>query len=132
MLFSDRLRPFREDYGEDDPVLDLLVTARGEWARVQTSVRTFNGDGLCTFLFSAAEDFRGWAGARTWHSIERQLTLSAEHRSGGHVHLTWGVHGRPPYGRWDFATTTVHAAGEEMRKLASDFREFFTAEIEQP
>ncbi|MFD8110206.1 DUF6228 family protein [Streptomyces microflavus] len=76
-----------ELYGED-PTLDFLVKARGQWVSIETLVRTWDGDGLDTFLSSLAEDFRGWEGARNWRSLERDLTISAEHRPGGYVHLT--------------------------------------------
>ncbi|MFV0131807.1 DUF6228 family protein [Streptomyces sp. HMX87] len=57
---------------------------------------------------------------RTWHSLCYDLTLSAEHRPGGHVQRAWGIHNRAPSGQWHFETTTVHAAGEDMRSLARD------------
>ncbi|MFE8993882.1 DUF6228 family protein [Streptomyces collinus] len=78
------------------------------------------GDGLGVFLTSLAEDFRGWKGVRTWHSLGCDLTLSAEHRHGGHVQLMWGIHDRAPSEEWHFPTTTVHAAGEDMRNLAAE------------
>jgi hypothetical protein len=117
LLLSEPLRPY-----DDDPTLDFLVRARGQWVSVETSVRTWGGDGLDSFLSSLAEDFRGWEGARTWHSLEHDLTISAEHHSGGHVHLTWGIHDRPPFEEWHFEATTVHAAGEDMRNLAAEVR----------
>ena len=122
LLFSERARPF----GSDDPTLDFLVKARGQWVSTETLVRTWGGDGLAPFLSSLAEDFRGWDGPRTWHSLEHDLTISAEHRPGGYVHLTWGIHDRPPSQEWHFETTTVHAAGEEMRDLAGEFHTFLT------
>ncbi|MFE4416546.1 DUF6228 family protein [Streptomyces sp. NPDC056821] len=118
------LAPTRPD---DDPLLDFLVRARGEWVRVKTLVRTYDGDGLDDFLSSLAEDFRGWDGARTWRSLERDLTLSAEHHPGGYVHLTWGIHDRPPSEEWHFETTTVHQAGEDMRNLAADISSFLAS-----
>ncbi|MFB6963234.1 DUF6228 family protein [Streptomyces sp. NPDC056309] len=45
-------------------------------------METWDGDGHDTFLASLAEGFRGWEGARTWHSVCYDLTLSAEHRPG--------------------------------------------------
>ncbi|MFD8144038.1 DUF6228 family protein [Streptomyces sp. NPDC059708] len=122
LLFEETARPYA-----DDPTLDFLVKARGRWVSVETLVRTWDGDGLDAFLSSLAEDFRGWEGARTWRSLERDLTLSAEHHTGGHVHLTWGIHDRPPSEAWHFETTTVHAAGEDMRTLADDIHTFLTA-----
>jgi hypothetical protein len=115
LLLSQPTRPF-----EDEPTLDFLIRACGPWGNVETSVQTWDGDGLATFLTSLAEDFRGWEGVRTWHSLCYDLTISAEHRPGGHVQLTWGIHDRAPSEEWHFATTTVHAAGEDMRNLAAE------------
>nr|WP_315903756.1 DUF6228 family protein [Streptomyces rhizosphaerihabitans] len=67
---------------------------------------------------------------RAWRSLERDLTISAEHRPGGYVHLTWGIHDRPASEEWHFETTTVHAAGEEMRNLAAELHTFLTSTIE--
>ncbi|WP_218018471.1 DUF6228 family protein [Nocardia amikacinitolerans] len=91
---------------------------------IETSVRTLRGDGLGAFLASLAEDFRGWDGARTWRSLERDLTLSAEHHPGGYVRLAWGIHDRSQQGEWHFEATTVHEAGEQMRKLAAEIDAF--------
>ncbi|MGW1429278.1 DUF6228 family protein [Streptomyces sp. NPDC002431] len=106
------------------------MKARGQWGSVETLVPTWDGNGLNTFLFSLAEDFCGWEGARGWRSPERDLTISAEHRSGGYVHLMWGIHDRPPSEEWHFEATTVHAAGEEMRNLAAEFQMFLTSTVE--
>lgn len=54
LLFFEPTRPFG-----DDPMLDFLVKARGQWVSIETLVRTWDGDGLDTFLSSLAEDFRG-------------------------------------------------------------------------
>ncbi|MFE0135695.1 DUF6228 family protein [Streptomyces sp. NPDC059037] len=123
--FTEPTHPFPED--GDDPLLDFLVRARGEFVNVEVSVRTWRGDGLDSFLAELAEDFRGWEGARTWGSLEHDLTLSAEHSPGGYVRLTWGLHDRPPSDEWHFAATTVHAAGEDMRRLAADIRAFLAS-----
>ena len=121
LLFSEPARPF-----EDEPTLDFRIRADGPWGSIETSVRTWDGDSLSAFLNSLAEDFRGWAGARTWHSRYYDLTLSAEHHPGGHVHLTWGIHDRAPSDDWHFEATTVHAAGEDMRNLAAETHTFLT------
>ncbi|WP_369030337.1 hypothetical protein [Streptomyces adonidis] len=47
LLFSELARPF-----EDDPTLDFVVKARGQWVSIETVVRTWHGDGLDTFLSS--------------------------------------------------------------------------------
>ncbi|WP_327686999.1 DUF6228 family protein [Streptomyces sp. NBC_00467] len=115
---------------DDEPTLDFLVTARGPWGNVETSVETWRGDGLDSFLASLAEDFRGWEGVRTWHSLCYDLTLSAEHHPGGHVQLTWGIRDRAPSEEWQFETTTVHAAGEDMRNLTAEVRAFIASVVE--
>ncbi|WP_326804861.1 DUF6228 family protein [Streptomyces sp. NBC_01788] len=122
LLLSEPARPF-----EDGPTLDFLIKAHGPWGSIETSVATWGGDGLDTFLASLAEDFRGWEGARTWHSLSYDLTLSAEHRSGGHVELTWGIHDRAPSETWHFETATVYAAGEDMRTLAAEMHTFLAS-----
>ncbi|WP_338931586.1 DUF6228 family protein [Streptomyces netropsis] len=123
LRFREPTRPFPEF--KDDPVLDFLAQARGERVSIDVSVRTLRGDGLDAFLDELATDFRGWEGARTWRSLEHDLTLSATHGTGGYVRLTWGLHARPPAEEWCFETTTVHAAGEDMRNLATEIRAFF-------
>ncbi|MGW2174714.1 DUF6228 family protein [Streptomyces sp. NPDC001705] len=113
LLLSEPTRRY-----EDEPTLDFLVRSRGSWGSVETSVETWDGDGLDTFLAALAEDFRGWEGVRTWHSLCYDLTLSAEHHSGGHVRLTWGIRDRSE--EWQFETITMHAAGEDMRNLSAE------------
>ncbi|MER7665397.1 DUF6228 family protein [Streptomyces sp. NPDC096193] len=61
------------------------MKARGQWVSIETLVRTWDGDGLDAFLSSLVEDFRGWEGARACRSLERDLTISAEHHTGGYV-----------------------------------------------
>ncbi len=122
LRFCEPARPYPQL--ENDPTLDFLVRARGERLSVEVSVRTWAGDGLDVFLDGLAEDFRGWEGARTWRSLERDLTLSATHSARGYVHLTWGLHDGPASDEWHFEATTVHAAGEDMRTLAAEIRAF--------
>ncbi|CAL9639215.1 hypothetical protein SUDANB126_06315 [Streptomyces sp. enrichment culture] len=95
-------------------------------------MQTWDGDGLDTFLASLAEDFRGREGVRTWHSLCCDLTLSAEHRPGGHVQLTWGIHDRAPSEEWHSATTTVHAAGEDVRNLAAEIHTLIASVAKWP
>ncbi|WP_133851593.1 DUF6228 family protein [Labedaea rhizosphaerae] len=122
LRFSELLRPFAQD-DPADPFRDFLVIAHNQSVRVQLSVRTMGGDGLVAFLTELAEDFRGWNDARTWRSMERELTLSAEHL-GSRVQLTWGLHDRIVDDQWHFTAITEHAPGEDMRKLAADVHRF--------
>ncbi|MGW6334008.1 DUF6228 family protein [Nocardia rhamnosiphila] len=115
---------------DDEYVIDFLVEASSDSARVELSVCLLDCDGFVEFLDDLAESFRGWYGVRTWHSIDHELTLSAEHHD--HVHLLWGlsrraVPGTPQTRLWSFETTTIHAPGESMRTLAADVRAFLDA-----
>lgn len=70
LLFSEPTRPFG-----GDPTLDFLVKARGQWASVETLVRTWDGDGIDTFLSTPAEDFE----TTTVHTAgEEMRNLAAE------------------------------------------------------
>ena len=80
---------------------------------------------LPAFLGQLAEDFRGWSGERSWHSLERDLTISAVFRPGGHVGLTWILRPWPAkHGGWNATVTTWQEAGEQMKALAADVRAF--------
>ncbi|MFG2946508.1 DUF6228 family protein [Streptomyces adustus] len=125
LLLSEAARRY-----EDEPTPDFLVRAHGPWGNIETSVETWGGDGLDTFLASLAEDCRGWEGVRTWHSLCYDLTLSAEHHPGGHVQLTWGIRDRAPSEEWQFETKTVHAAGEDMRNLTAEIHTFIASAAE--
>lgn len=125
LCFLGLMRSFPDE--PDDPMRDFLVTADSEAVQVKVTVRTWGGDGLDAFLAELAEEFRGWTGARTWRSLERDLTVSAEH-AGSRVKLTWGLHDRLPDDEWHFEATTDHAPGEDMRNLAMEMRSFLEAE----
>ncbi|MGY4741173.1 DUF6228 family protein [Streptomyces sp. ATMOS53] len=46
--------------------------------------------------------------------------------------MTWGIHDRAPSEDWHFETTTVHAAGEDMRTLAAETHAFLRSVAKQP
>ena len=80
---------------------------------------------LCVFFDELATAFRGRSEERIWHSVDRELTISAVYRSDGHVGLTWTL--RPwsaKRGGWSASVTTWQAAGEQMAALAADVRTF--------
>nr|WP_246247485.1 DUF6228 family protein [Cellulomonas septica] len=115
VAFSGRDRPF----GPDDVVLDLVVRLEAAHLSAETLVRTLEGSGLPEFLAGLAADFAGWDGARTWRSLDGDLTVSATFGSGGHVTLTWGLHHADVLGgRWRAAADTTVEAGAEMVALA--------------
>lgn len=125
LRFHQLTRSYPEE--RDDVMRDFLVTAHGEWVRIEVMVRTWDGDGLDVFLAELAEDFRGWSGTRAWRSLDGDLTLAAEH-AGSHVRLTWGLHDHLPDGQWRFEMATSHAPGEDMRRLAIEMRAFLKSD----
>ncbi|MEQ4208855.1 DUF6228 family protein [Actinopolymorpha sp. B9G3] len=65
----------------------LFAVAKGGLT-AESWVYAHNGDGfdgLTDFFRSMAKSWRGWDGARTWSSLEGDLTLTAKHD--GHVRL---------------------------------------------
>jgi hypothetical protein len=98
----------------------MLTRATGDHVRLEQQVLLLGGSDLPDFLRGLYEDFRGWEGERTWHSIESELQVIASHA--GHVHLRWELTHRPyDEESWTFSTTTRHGAGEDMRRLADAF-----------
>lgn len=104
------------------------VCAPGLSARVDEAVAVAwdPAPDLPAFLGGLAEDFRGWSGERQWHSLERDLAVTAVFRSGGHVGLTWTLWPWPArrHGGWSTTVTTWQEAGEQMTALAADVRAF--------
>jgi hypothetical protein len=118
--FYDRWRP-----DEDGVHYAIEASAPGLTARIDEAVAGIWGPDLAAFLDELAGDFRGWPGERTWHSLDRDLTINAVFRSGGHVGLTWTLRPWPgKYGGWSASVTTWQEAGEQMTALASDIRAF--------
>ncbi|WP_223856249.1 DUF6228 family protein [Streptomyces toxytricini] len=98
-------------------------------ARVDDVVAWVGDGGLPAFLDGLAADYRGWDGERSWQTLDRDLTVSAVFRSGGHVGLTWAVQPwRQAAGDWSASVTTWLEAGEQMASLAADVRAFLTEE----
>jgi hypothetical protein len=84
---------------------------------------------LAPFLEGLARDFRGWDGERVWQNNDRDLTVTAVVRSGGHDGLTWTLRPwRTSVGSRDASVTTWLEAGEQMSALAADGRHFLGQE----
>jgi hypothetical protein len=105
------------------------LRAPGLTARVDEVVAWIWDSDLTTFLEGLAAEYRGWDGERSWQTNDRDLSLSAVFRSGGHVGLTWSLRPWPQAaGGWGASVTTWLEAGEQMTTLAADVRHFLTAE----
>ena len=105
------------------------LRAPGLTARLDEAVAWIWDSDLTAFLEELAADYRGWDGERSWQTNDRDLTVSAVFRSGGHVGLTWTVRPWPrAAGGWSASATTWLEAGEQMTALAADIRRFLAEE----
>jgi hypothetical protein len=105
------------------------LCAPGLTARVNEVVAWIWDSDLAPFLEELAADYRGWDGARSWQTNDRDLAVSAVFRSGGHVGLTWTLRPWPKAaGGWSASVTTWLEAGEQIASLAADIRHFIAGE----
>ncbi|MGW1894211.1 DUF6228 family protein [Streptomyces sp. NPDC002004] len=119
----------RFSFDEDSVHYAIEVWAPGLTARVSEVVAWVWDSDLAPFLEELAADFRGWNGVRSWQTNDRDLTVSAVFRSGGHIGLTWTLRPWPESaGGWSASVTTWLEAGEQMTSFASDIGEFLARE----
>lgn len=117
----------RFSFDQDSVHYAVELRAPGLTARVDEVVAWSWDSDLTTFLEELAADFRGWDGQRNWQTNDRDLTVSAVFRSGGHVGLTWALRPWPrAAGGRRASVTTWLEAGEQMTSLAADVRTFLT------
>jgi hypothetical protein len=110
----------------------IEVRARGMYACLDDVRAWLGGRDLAAFLDELVVDFRGWDGTRVWQTFDRDLTVGAVHRSGGHVGLTWRLRPwRAADGGWDAAVTTWLEAGEQLSTLATDLRYFLNQDTDR-
>ncbi|MFE7385530.1 DUF6228 family protein [Streptomyces zhihengii] len=122
VTFCDRF-----SFDADSVHYAVELRAPGMAARVDEVVAWIWDSDLATFLEELAADYRGWDGERSWHTDDRDLTVSAVFRSGGYAGLTWTLRPwRGGVGGWAASVTTWLEAGEQMTSLAADVRTFLT------
>ncbi|MFD7282332.1 DUF6228 family protein [Streptomyces sp. NPDC059862] len=117
----------RFSFDTDSVHYAVELWAPGLAARVDEVVAWIWDSDLAPFLEELAADYRGWNGERSWQTNDKDLTVSAVFRSGGHVGLTWTLRPWPKAaGGWSASVTTWLEAGEQTTSLASDVRHFLT------
>jgi hypothetical protein len=79
---------------------------------------------LNEFFEQQAHDWRGWAGAREWNSLEGDLRIEARHEY-GHVHLRVTVRRtQPGWGDdgWVATGDLTIDPGEQLSRVAADVK----------
>lgn len=110
----------------DGYINEYTVTVNADGLVATASViSTPDGHGLPDFIQQLSDDFRGWAGTRSWRSLESQLQVDATWHTGGHValqfHLTPSV-----YDKWTVGVEFTPEAGEELQTLGRELAAFMT------
>ncbi|GGT00591.1 hypothetical protein GCM10010156_68350 [Planobispora rosea] len=100
--------------------------AAGLDARLDRVIQSAWDRPLVDFLDELVADFRGWEGERVWGVAN--FAVTATFHPGGHVDVTWRLQ---PWDTgldaWEASVTTRLEAGEQLRNLAAEVREFFSA-----
>jgi Family of unknown function (DUF6228) len=113
-------------YFDDEYGIGFTVDARADGLHAQlhgVKVWVWDGVRLPDFIAQLAADYRGWADQRIWQT--NHLSVSAGFHAGGHVALTWNLQRwLTRSDTWQASVTTWLEAGEQMRSLAADLREF--------
>jgi len=112
-----------------DVIVDYLVEVQDSGLQVSLGVTSHSGDDLSGFLRRLAEDYRGWAGARQWRSLEDQMRIEASHDGRGHVTLMFRLDDRVYGDHWDLSVTFTVEAGAEMEALADAVEVFFASAL---
>jgi uncharacterized protein DUF6228 len=112
-----------DPYG-DGHVHTMLVEV-GDEGLTAGGHSTFEGrtsENLRDFLAGLAKDWRGWQGARTWTSMEGEMTLEASHDGLGHVTIAVTLRRAERPGdpdAWSARIVLTLEAGEELHRLAA-------------
>jgi hypothetical protein len=126
------LYPPADPWG-DGYVAVMRVELHGNGLRASTEVNlSLPGDGsehdLIVFFQGLADDWRGWAGVRTWRSLDGKLWIGASHDGAGHVALAASVRASAVApDAWHAGVVVTIEAGEQMRQLVDDLRTLFNS-----
>jgi hypothetical protein len=79
-------------------------------------------DDLIAFLAALADGWQGWHGAKTWTSLEQELSISATHDGIAHVRLAVTIQGPGQPFRWSLRAQIDTDPGAQMERAADDAR----------
>ncbi|MCU0648862.1 MAG: DUF6228 family protein [Gemmatimonadaceae bacterium] len=109
-----RLRVLTGDY--------LLAELVANDLAASVRVGTFMSHGIAQLFDDMAASWRGWSGAKTWRSLEGELSLSAEMDKAGHVEITAELQAGAP-AVWSTSLRLYIEAGQ-LERLAQHARAF--------
>jgi len=95
----------------------FVVELRAEGMTATRQVFVYGWSDVAGFFADLAENWRGWAGPKTWTSPEYDLAMTATHESGSHVQIEMVLQDGPVH-TWSVTTTVEVEPGEEMTRLA--------------
>lgn len=93
---------------------------------VEVSVYDIHYDTLASFFADVASNWRGWAAAKSWYSLEGHLNLDATSDRLGHVFLRARLRSMDIASDWDVSATLLLEAGQ-LDGIAADARKVFDA-----
>ena len=96
-------------------------------ARAEVDAFAYDAEHTLGVLFRRlADDWRGWAGERTWSSLEGDFDIAATHDGLGHVALRVGLRSGPYAEDW-LATGTIWLDAGQLEAVARHAAAFTSA-----
>ncbi len=96
---------------------DFLVELRAEGMTASRRVFVYGWSDVAGFFADLAENWRGWAGTKTWTSPEYDLAMTATHDAGSLVLIEMALRDGPVH-TWSATTWVEVEPGEEMASVA--------------
>jgi hypothetical protein len=97
----------------------VLVTVEGSGLSASTKVAHLGGsDGLSDYWADLSQNWRGWTGEKSWHSLEYDFWLSATSDRTGHVTLKVTLECHSPWTWKTQALVTIEAG--QLQRLAAN------------
>lgn len=105
----------------------FVVTVIGINLSASAKVEAFMNTGLVEFFAGMAAEWRGWAGEKTFKTLEDELVLKATSTSTGHVRINYEL--RTGYDEYAWCVTgTLHLEAGQLEQVAHDITGFWTGQ----
>jgi Family of unknown function (DUF6228) len=121
--------PVRGDDGEIWSVVAVVDTAGLHVERKVATHYANHFDDLIAFFEDLAESWRGWKGAKTYTSLERDLAVSAVNDGGAHVRLAISLSGPTSPPRWTVTVEVSTDPGAQMLEAAEGLRDLLVSRL---